>query len=57
MYVKVLVLFIALTFYLAISNVESKPLDPVPIVYVMPRKRCRFPRRRCPNLANIGIMS
>ncbi|HUI30704.1 MAG TPA: hypothetical protein VLX91_10840 [Candidatus Acidoferrales bacterium] len=53
---KVLVFFIALTFYLAVSNAESKPSEPVPIVYVLPRKRLRFPRRRCSNLVNIGII-
>lgn len=52
---KALVLFIAFAIYVAISNVESKPVEPAPIVYVMPRKRLVFPRRQCRNLANIGI--
>ena len=41
---RALVFFIALTFYMAVSNVDSKPLEPAPIVYVMPRKHLNFPR-------------
>ena len=52
---KALVLFIALAIYIAVSNVESKPVEPIPIVFVMPRKRLTFPRRHCSNLINIGI--
>ncbi len=52
---KVLVLFFALAFYMAISNAESKPVEPAPIVYVMPRKKLDLPRRRCSNLEHIGI--
>lgn len=52
---KTLVVVVALILYMAITNVEVKPIEPTPIVYVMPRKRLRFPRRRCPNLAKIGI--
>ncbi|MCL5034781.1 MAG: hypothetical protein M1395_06730 [Bacteroidetes bacterium] len=52
---KALVLFIALAIYVAISNVESKPIEPTPVVFVMPRKRLAFPRRHCSNLISIGI--
>ncbi len=52
---KVLILFFAMAFYMAISDVESKPIEPAPIVYVMPRKKLNLPRRRCHNLQNIGI--
>ncbi|MGC8594418.1 MAG: hypothetical protein ACP5MI_02290 [Candidatus Kryptoniota bacterium] len=52
---KALVFFIALIFYMAITNVDIKPRDPAPVVYVMPRKRLRLPRRHCPNLDKIGV--
>ncbi len=52
---KALVFFFALTFYMAVSNVESNPIEPAPIVFVMPRRRLDLPRRRCGNLSNIGI--
>ncbi len=52
---KAFVFLIALIFYMAITNVEVKPNEPAPIVYVMPRKRLRLPRRHCPNLGKIGV--
>jgi hypothetical protein len=52
---KSLVFFFAFSFYAAVSVIDARPVDPVPIVFVMPRRRLNLPRRRCSNLPRIGI--
>ena len=52
---KAIVFFFAFTFYMAVSNVNSAPVDPDPIVFVLQRRKFEFTRRRCSNLSTIRI--